>query len=76
MVTWQDPILVGAIELQNRLVMSPMTRNRADREGVPTPMMVEYYRQRASMGLIISEGTQPSDAGQGYSGKISPLREN
>jgi NADH:flavin oxidoreductase / NADH oxidase family len=46
--------------------MAPMTRSRATAQGVPTELNAEYYAQRASMALIISEGTQPSDDGQGY----------
>jgi N-ethylmaleimide reductase len=46
--------------------MAPMTRNRAGPGDVPTPLMAEYYRQRASAGLIVTEGTQPSRAGKGY----------
>ncbi|BAH40583.1 MAG TPA: alkene reductase [Gemmatimonas aurantiaca] len=59
------PITVGATALQNRIVMAPMTRNRAI-GNVPNAMMVEYYRQRASAGLIITEGTAPSADGTGY----------
>lgn len=61
-----DPITLGAIELKNRLVMAPLTRNRATADGVPTPLMAEYYRQRASAGLIIAEATQISPTGKGY----------
>lgn len=61
-----DPITLGAMELPNRIVMSPMTRDRAGNNDVPTPLMAEYYRQRASAGLIVTEGTQPSPAGKGY----------
>ncbi|WP_394940390.1 alkene reductase [Psychromicrobium sp. YIM B11713] len=61
-----DAVTVGRRELKNRLVMAPMTRNRATADGVPTPLVVEYYRQRASLGLLITEGTQPSAQGQGY----------
>ena len=43
-----DPIQLGTIDAPNRMLMAPLTRGRADREGVPTPMMVGYYRQRAS----------------------------
>ncbi|MCO1576593.1 alkene reductase [Crossiella sp. SN42] len=57
---------VGGLGLANRIVMSPMTRNRADRAGVPTDLMVTYYAQRAGAGLIVTEGTQPSAIGQGY----------
>jgi N-ethylmaleimide reductase len=60
------PITVGAIELKNRFVMAPLTRNRADGDMVPTDMMVEYYRQRASAGLIITEATLVSAEGAGY----------
>lgn len=57
---------MGEIELDNRIVMAPMTRSRATYEGVPGELAPEYYSQRASMGLIISEGVQPSLEGQGY----------
>jgi N-ethylmaleimide reductase len=60
------PLKVGALELPHRLVMAPMTRARSTPEGVPTEMNATYYAQRASMALIITEGTQPSDDGQGY----------
>jgi N-ethylmaleimide reductase len=50
-----DPIRLGAIEAPNRIFMAPMTRGRATENHVPTPMMAEYYAQRASAGLIISE---------------------
>ncbi|MBI3776579.1 MAG: alkene reductase [Gammaproteobacteria bacterium] len=56
---------LGSIKLQNRFVMSPMTRNRAP-GNVPNEMMAEYYAQRASAGLIITEGTSPSPNGLGY----------
>lgn len=61
---WQ-PITVGRTELPHRLAMAPMTRNRARTDGTPGELAAEYYGQRASLGLIISEGTQPSDDGQG-----------
>ena len=64
-VLWQ-PIKAGELQLRHRLVMAPMTRNRSTPEGVPTGLNAEYYAQRASMALIISEGTQPSGDGQGY----------
>ncbi len=60
------PYRLGPIELANRLVMAPMTRNRAGADGLPTDSMVTYYAQRAGAGLIITEGTRPSAAGQGY----------
>jgi N-ethylmaleimide reductase len=61
-----EPVKVGALTLPNRLAMAPMTRGRSTPEGVPTSLNAKYYAQRASCGLIISEGTQPSDVGQGY----------
>jgi N-ethylmaleimide reductase len=61
-----EPATLGALRLQNRVVMAPLTRNRADPMGVPAPYARDYYTQRAGAGLIVSEGTQPSFAGQGY----------
>ena len=61
------PVTLGQLSLKNRLVMAPMTRSRADAAGVLGPLSALYYRQRASAGLIITEGTQPSAQGQGYS---------
>lgn len=61
-----SPVTLGDITLSNRIVMAPMTRDRAGPGDVPTDIMVEYYRQRAGAGLIITEGTQPSRAGKGY----------
>jgi len=57
---------LGPLPLANRLVMAPLTRNRADEGQVPGDLAVEYYAQRATAGLIIAEGTQPSAVGQGY----------
>ncbi len=57
---------VGPYTLHNRLVMAPMTRNRAGHGNVPQPMNVRYYAQRASAGLIITEWTQISPEGIGY----------
>ncbi|MFJ9359337.1 alkene reductase [Streptomyces mirabilis] len=65
MTLW-TPFTVGAMELPHRLAMAPMTRDRSLTDGAPSELNVEYYRQRASMALIITEGTQPSDDGQGY----------
>ncbi|MCY0905892.1 alkene reductase [Arthrobacter sp. H14-L1] len=64
-----SPLTVGALELRNRLVMAPLTRSRSGRSGVPGPLVTEHYRQRASLGLIVSEGTYPSHAGQGFPGQ-------
>jgi N-ethylmaleimide reductase len=61
-----DPYVLGKLSLRNRLVMAPMTRNRASTDNVPTPSMASYYGQRADVGLIISEGTSPSADGLGY----------
>ena len=62
-----DPIRLGNLELPNRIVMAPMTRCRAGQPGdVPTAMMAEYYGQRASAGLIVSEGTPVSPTAPGY----------
>jgi N-ethylmaleimide reductase len=61
-----DPIQVGKLSLANRVVMAPMTRNRAGTGGVPTSLVAEYYAQRVGAGLVITEGTQPSTIGQGY----------
>ncbi|MCW5251191.1 alkene reductase [Streptomyces sp. SHP 1-2] len=61
-----DSTTFGKIGLANRLVMAPMTRNRAEPSGAATELMAEYYAQRASAGLIITEGTQPSPLGQGF----------
>jgi N-ethylmaleimide reductase len=62
-----QPAPLGRQLLKNRIVMSPMTRSRAYGPDLsPTPLMAEYYAQRASAGLIITEGIQPSAAGQGY----------
>ncbi len=59
---------LGGIELANRVVMAPMTRNRADDDGVLPSYAADYYAQRAGAGLIVTEGTQPSAAGKGYPG--------
>lgn len=61
-----SPFDLGDTTLSNRMVMAPMTRNRASDSGVPTAMMVEYYRQRASAGLIISESSPVSPEAVGY----------
>lgn len=61
-----DPIQIGDLSLSNRIVMAPLTRNRAGDGDRPVPMMVEYYRQRATAGLIISEASQISPMAQGY----------
>lgn len=60
-----EPVQVGAWHLPNRIVMAPLTRNRAP-GAIPTPMMAEYYTQRASAGLLITEGTAITHEAQGY----------
>jgi 2,4-dienoyl-CoA reductase-like NADH-dependent reductase (Old Yellow Enzyme family) len=67
MTTLFDPIKVGALELPNRIIMSPLTRARAVGAGrVPNALMAEYYVQRASAGLILSEATAVTPMGVGY----------
>jgi len=66
MTTLFDPIHFGDVKAANRVVMAPLTRDRAGPNQVPTDMMVTYYAQRAGAGLIVTEGTQISAEGQGY----------
>ena len=61
-----DPLQLGDLKLPNRIIMAPLTRLRGTPDNIPTPVMAEYYRQRASAGLIISEGTPISPQGVGY----------
>lgn len=61
-----DPVRFGAINLPNRILMAPLTRARSNRDAVPTALMAEYYTQRASAGLIISEATGISREGLGW----------
>jgi N-ethylmaleimide reductase len=61
-----SPTRLGAVEIPNRVLMAPMTRSRAGRDGVPGPLAPLYYAQRASAGLIITEATQVAPEGQGY----------
>ncbi len=61
-----QPYTLGDTTLPNRIVMAPLTRNRAGEGFVPTDLTVQYYAQRASAGLVISEATQISQQGQGY----------
>ncbi|MCC3764082.1 alkene reductase [Glycomyces sp. TRM65418] len=63
-----EPARLGTLRLPNRLVMPPMSRNRAAEGGVPTPLMAEYYAQRASAGLIVAEASTPSQVGYTYPG--------
>ncbi len=66
MPTLFDPIQAGSLALANRIVMAPLTRNRAP-DAIPTPLMAEYYAQRATAGLLITEATAISHQAQGYS---------
>jgi len=61
-----DPVRVGDLDLPNRIFMAPLTRLRGTADHVPTPIMAEYYAQRASAGLIISEGIPIDPTGVGY----------
>lgn len=61
-----QPVRLGRYDLANRIVMAPLTRSRAGEDGVPRPLMAEYYAQRASAGLIIAEGTNVSPQAKGY----------
>jgi N-ethylmaleimide reductase len=61
-----EPYQLGPVRLSNRIVMAPMTRSRAIDGNVPNPLAETYYRQRASAGLIVTEGSQVSSQGQGY----------
>jgi N-ethylmaleimide reductase len=61
-----DPVQAGDLHLANRIVMAPLTRNRAP-DAIPTPLMAEYYTQRATAGLLITEATAISHQAQGYS---------
>lgn len=60
------PTTIGAIGVANRVTMAPLTRSRAGMDGVHTPLAVDYYRQRASAGLIVTEATNISRQGRGY----------
>jgi len=66
MTTIWDPITLAGMDLPHRFALAPMTRSRAQPDGTPGPLAAQYYAQRAELGLLITEGTQPSDDGQGY----------
>src|SRR5262245_58252000 len=65
-VSLLTPGRIDGFDTRNRMVMAPMTRCRAETQGVPSELAIEYYVQRATAGLIITEGTAPSAVGQGY----------
>ncbi len=66
MTTLFDPLKLGSLELSNRIIMAPLTRCRADAGRMPNALMAEYYVQRASAGLILSEATSVTPMGVGY----------
>ena len=61
-----EPLVASSLQLANRIVMAPMTRSRAVDANTPNALMADYYGQRATAGLIITEGTSPSPNGLGY----------
>jgi 2,4-dienoyl-CoA reductase-like NADH-dependent reductase (Old Yellow Enzyme family) len=66
MTTLFDPVTIGDIQLANRIIMAPLTRSRTGADRVPNALMAEYYRQRASAGMIITEATSVTPQGVGY----------
>jgi N-ethylmaleimide reductase len=64
-----EPTSFGALRLSNRIVMAPLTRTRAGEHGIPNDLLVEHYRQRAGLGMIITEGTWPVQEGRSYPGQ-------
>jgi len=66
MPTLTDPVRLGALDLPNRVIMAPLTRSRSGAERIPNDLMIEYYVQRASAGLILSEATSVTPMGVGY----------
>ncbi|MBT2503636.1 alkene reductase [Curtobacterium sp. ISL-83] len=64
-----EPADLGALHLRNRIVMAPLTRTRAGERGIPNDLLVEHYAQRASLGMIITEGTWPVQEGRSYPGQ-------
>lgn len=70
-----SPTSIGAIKVSNRIAMAPLTRSRAGMDGVHADLAVEYYRQRATAGLIITEATNISRQGRGlclHAGHLHP----
>ena len=63
------PVNLGALALSNRVIMAPLTRMRAEANGVPNDLLVEHYRQRATLGMIITEGTWTTPVSQSYPGQ-------
>lgn len=72
-----SPLKVGAVTVPNRVFMAPLTRLRSIEPGdIPTPLMAEYYRQRASSGLIITEATQISAQAKGYAARRACIAQS
>ena len=70
-----SPLALGDLQLSNRVVMAPLTRMRSGEAGVPSAMVAEHYAQRASVGLIITEGTYPSHESRAYPGQPGIVTE-
>src|SRR3712207_9318810 len=70
-----SPVPLGDLELANRIVMAPLTRMRSGASGVPGELVVEHYRQRAGVGMIITEGTYPNHEGQAFVGQPGIVTE-
>jgi N-ethylmaleimide reductase len=64
-----SPVALGDLQLANRVVMAPLTRSRSGEDGVPGELVAEYYAQRASTGLIVTEGTYPTQESRSYPGQ-------
>src|SRR4030095_16132036 len=64
-----SPVALGDLQLANRVVMAPLTRMRSGAAGVPSDLVVEPYKQRAGVGLIITEGTYPNPESRAYPGQ-------
>jgi 2,4-dienoyl-CoA reductase-like NADH-dependent reductase (Old Yellow Enzyme family) len=70
-----SPVALGDLRLANRVVMAPLTRMRSGASGVPGDLVVEHYRQRAGVGLIVTEGTYPTREGQAFVGQPGIVTE-
>src|SRR5213596_3133473 len=66
MSTLFDPVTLGDLKLRNRIIMAPLTRSRAVDRRIPNDLMIQYYTQRATAGLIITEATAVTPQGVGY----------
>ncbi|WP_026819054.1 alkene reductase [Arthrobacter castelli] len=70
-----SPLTLGDVDIPNRVIMAPLTRLRSGHDGVPNSLNIEHYRQRASLGLLVSEGVYPGKTGQGYPGQPGLVTE-